>query len=116
MVWSVCSKGAWLTWEVLILWSCVPKCRLSRRNIVVLRLLNGGSCLWDSSILLSAESLCKQSHATGTGSVAQSYAEVGITVVVSLGAVRQQSAFHQEQGNAGVASHGSVVTALSVPL
>ena len=78
-------------------------------------LINGGSCLWDSSILLSAESLCKQSHATGTGSVAQSYEEVGITVVVSLGAVRQQSAFHQEQDNACVAGHGSDVTALSVP-
>ena len=79
-------------------------------------LINGGACNWDRHIVLSAESLCKKSHATATGSVAQSYEEVGITVVVSLGAVRQQSAFHQEQDNACVASHGSVVTALSVPL
>jgi hypothetical protein len=80
-------------------------------------LINGGFCLCNSSIVLSTESLCKKSHshATATGSVAQSYEEVGITVVVSLGAVRQQSAFHQEQDNACVAGHGSDVTALSVP-
>ena len=73
-------------------------------------LINGGACNWDRHIVLSAESLCKKSHshATATGSVAQSYEEVGITVVVSLGAVRQQSAFHQEQDNACVAGHGQL--------
>ena len=55
-------------------------------------MINAGTCNWDRCIVLAAETLRKQSHATGTGSVARSYKEAGITDAVSLGAVCQQPA------------------------
>ena len=47
---------------------------LQHRRVAV---INGGTCNWDRSIVLAAETLRKQSHATGTGSVARSYKEAG---------------------------------------
>ena len=54
------------------------------RRVVV---IDGGSCLWNSSIVLAAEAFCQKSHGTGTGSVSRSYEQAGITDAVSLGAV-----------------------------
>ena len=51
--------------------------------------MDGGSCLWNSSIVLAAEAFNQKSHATGAGSVARSYKQAGITDAVSLGAMSQ---------------------------
>ena len=59
------------------------------RRVVV---IDGGSCLWNSSIVLASEAFCQKSHGTGTGSVSRSYEQAGITDAFSLGAMGEHSA------------------------
>ena len=56
--------------------------------------IDGGSCLWNSSIVLASEAFCQKSHGTGTGtgSVSRSYEQAGITDAFSLGAMGEHSA------------------------
>ena len=56
------------------------------RRVVV---IDGGSCLWNSSIVLASEAFCQKSHGMGTGSVSRSYEQAGITDAFSLGAMGQ---------------------------